>query len=239
MSSIQGRKINCVIVDDNKVALTLLKQHLSKIDNINVVAECLNAKDAKTIIDKEEVDLLFLDIEMPEMSGLDLLRILKTRPLTILTTAKQAYAVEAFELNVVDYIVKPFNFSRLVSAIERATELLHNSETQLTTEAITDYLFIKESKVIRKILLDDILWLESKGDYVKLTLPEKHYIIHGSLKTFEEKLPESKFLRVHRSYIIAINKIDYIEERLVYVHNTPIPISDSYRQSLLSKLNLL
>lgn len=239
MSSIQDRKVNCVIVDDNKVALTLLKQHLSKIDSINIIADCTNAIDAKNIIDNEQVDLLFLDIEMPEMSGLELLRVLKTRPLTILTTAKPAYAVEAFELNVVDYIVKPFNFSRLVTAVERAIELLHNNETQLDSESITDYLFIKENKIIRKILLEDIIYLESKGDYVKLNLADKHFIIHGSLKTFEEKLSETKFLRVHRSYIIAFNKIDYIEDRIVYVHNIAIPISDSYRQTLLSKLNLL
>lgn len=231
---------SCLIVDDNKVARLLLRQLLEKIGSVKIVGECEDGIAAKQFIENNRVDLLFLDIEMPGMSGLELLRILSERPLTILTTGKQGYAVEAFELNVVDYLVKPFSLSRVMLAIERALELLSSRDVELgEPEAKEEFLFIKDSKVIRKVSLSDILWMEAKGDYVRINIPNKYYVLHASLRSFEEKLPPSKFIRVHRSYIIAFNKIDYIEDRVVYIHNQPIPISDTYKDELLRKLNLM
>lgn len=233
------RSINCLIVDDNKVARLLLKQILTKIENINVIADFEDPLKARSFIENNTIDLLFLDIEMPEITGLDLLKGLHKRPLTIFTTAKQGYAVEAFELNVVDYIVKPFTVARVILSVDRAKELLSNENVKITKENSNDFVFLKEKKVIRKVSMSEILWIEAKGDYLKIFIPERCYVIHGSLKSIEDKLPAQKFIRVHRSYTIAIDKIDYIDDRLVYIHDQAIPISDTYKDALLKSLHLL
>lgn len=237
----EGRPPLCLIVDDNKVAIIMLRQLLEKIGTIAVAGECADALEAKFFLENHHVDILFLDVEMPGMSGIELLRLIPQakRPLTILTTAKQGYAVEAFELNVVDYLVKPFSLTRLMLSIERAKELLENENVQLSSETTKNLLFIKDNKAIRKIDMNDILWLEAKGDYVRINTENRSLVIHTSLKTIEDKLPSDMFSRVHRSYVIAVNKIDYIEDRVVYIHDHPIPISDGYRDSLLKKLSLL
>ncbi|MFT3902223.1 MAG: LytTR family DNA-binding domain-containing protein [Niabella sp.] len=230
---------SCLIVDDNKVARLVLRQMIEKSGKVDIAGECEDALSAKEFIERQPVDILFLDVEMPTMSGLELLRLLHDRPLTILTTAKQGYAVEAFELNVVDYLVKPFTLSRVMLAIERASELLNHKDAELGVSGGEDSLFIKDNKVFRKVKLDEILWAEAKGDYISISTAQKKYILHASLRSFEEKLPAQRFMRVHRSYVIALDKIDYIEDRVVYIHNNPIPISDSYKDDLLRKLNLL
>jgi Response regulator of the LytR/AlgR family len=235
----EQRPLNCLIIDDNQVARVLLKQILSKIEGIHILAEFDNGLSAKSYIESNPVDILFLDIEMPDISGLELLRMLNERPLTILTTAKQGYAVEAFELNVVDYIVKPFSLARVMLSIERAKELLSHKNVEISKETSSDFIFVKDNKIIRKIDMNDILWVEAKGDYIKIYVPEKSYVVHGSLKSIEDKFPSNKFIRTHRSYIIALNKIDYIEDRVVYIHDHPIPISESYRDALLKTLQLL
>jgi DNA-binding LytR/AlgR family response regulator len=175
---------------------------------------------------------------MPGMSGLEMLRSLAVRPLTILTTANKGYGSEAYELNVVDYLVKPLQLPRTMMAINRATELLKQKDAYLK-DVHPDYLFIKENRVIRKILIDDIYLLESRGDYVKIYVTEKYHVVHATLRLFEDRLPPSRFMRVHRSYIVAIEKIDYIEENVLYLNNIPVPLSDSYRSPFLKKLNLL
>jgi DNA-binding LytR/AlgR family response regulator len=235
----EDRRPKFLIVDDSKVARITLRKLLEKVGNINIVGECEDAPTAKSFIEKNDIDILFLDVEMPGMNGLELLRVLTQRPLTILTTAKPGYAVEAFELNVVDYLVKPFDLSRIMISIERARELFNNQDSQLSNDFSSEFLFIKDSKTIRKIKYDEILWIEAKGDYAKIYLPDNSYVIHGSLKTVEDRFPPSKFIRVHRSYLVAFDKIDYIEDRIVFIHNQPIPISESQKEVLLKKLNLL
>lgn len=233
------RPVNCVILDDSKVARMLLQQILNKIEGINILEEFDDPLKAKTYIESKKVDLLFLDIEMPVLNGLELLRMLHKRPLTILTTAKPGYAVEAFELNVVDYIVKPFSLARVLHAVERAKELISNEDVKISKDESSDFVFLKDNKVIRKLNMSDILWIEAKGDYIKVFVPQKSYVVHGSLKAIEDKLPSQKFMRVHRSYTIALDKIDYIEDRIVYIHDQAIPISESYKDALLKSLHLL
>ncbi len=234
------RPSNCVIVDDSKVARMLLRQILNKIEGINILDEFDDPLKAKAYIESNKVDILFLDIEMPELNGLELLRMLHSkRPLTILTTAKPGYAVEAFELNVVDYIVKPFLLARVLHAVERAKELISNEDVKISRGESSDFVFLKDNKVIRKLNMSDILWIEAKGDYIKVFVPQKSYVVHGSLKAIEDKLPAHKFMRVHRSYTIALDKIDYIEDRIVYIHDQAIPISESYKDALLKNLHLL
>lgn len=228
----------CLIVDDNKVARLMLRQLLEKINTVTILGECEDALVARKALENQQVDILFLDIEMPGMTGLELLKVLPDKPLTIFTTAKQGYAVEAFEMNVVDYLVKPFAVSRLMLSVERALELLRSKEVQLE-QVSPDNIFIKEGKVIRKLDLNEVLCMEAKGDYVRIHVPGKSYIIHSTLRLLEDKLPSGHFIRVHRSYIIALNKIDYIEDMVVNIHGMAIPVSDSYRDQLLKRLHLL
>ncbi|MBZ4189224.1 LytR/AlgR family response regulator transcription factor [Niabella beijingensis] len=229
----------CLLVDDNKVARVILRKILRNVNAVEVVGECESALEAKSFLEFNHVDVLFLDVEMPEMNGLELLKLLPNRPHTILTTAKEQYAVEAFELNVVDYLVKPFTLTRVLAAIDKVQELIRFKQSQQADAITPKHLFIKENKVIRKINVEDILWMEAKGDYVQFNLPDKTYMVHGSLKTIEDKFSTDKFVRVHRSYVIAIDKVEYIENRLVYIKNQPIPVSESYKDALLAKLHLL
>lgn len=233
-----GLKYNVLIVDDNSMARILLTQLLEQIPSVSVLSESDNAVDAITILSKGETDIMFLDIEMPGMSGIELLQSLKIRPLTIFMSANKGYGSEAFELNVVDYLVKPLLLPRTMMAINRATELLNQKEVYLN-EVEAEYLFIKENKIIWKLLIDDIYLLESKGDYVKIYVADKYFVIHATLKLLEDRLSAAKFVRVHRSFIVAIDRIDYIEENILYLNNTPVPLSESYRSQFLKKLNLL
>jgi DNA-binding LytR/AlgR family response regulator len=227
-----------LIVDDNKVIRLMLVEMLKKIDGITVAGECDTAISARTFLKNEKIDILFLDIEMPGMTGLELLKVLPERPATILVTAKPGYAIEAFELNVIDYLVKPFSIARVIQAVEKAIELLKMKNVHVN-KIEQDHLFIRDNKIIRKILLNDILWLESKGDYVKITTGNMQYVIHSTLKSLGDKLPENDFVRIHRGYIVPISKIDYIEDSVVFIRDTPLPVSETYRNELLKKLRLI
>jgi DNA-binding LytR/AlgR family response regulator len=234
----EERKFKVLVVDDNAMARVLLTQLLEQVPSIKIAGECENAAEATTFLNKDEIDILFLDIEMPGMSGIDLLKSLPIRPLTILTSANKGYGAEAYELNVVDYLVKPLHLPRTLMAINRATELLKQKDVYLN-QVEADHIFIKENKIIRKVQIDDIYLLESKGDYVKIHVVEKYHIVHATLKLFEDRLPTSKFMRVHRSYIVALDKVDYIEDNILYLNNTPVPLSESYRSIFLKNLNML
>jgi len=232
------RNIRCLVVDDNKISTLLLVQLLEQIPEVVVAGICSSAVEASMFLANKKVDLLFLDIEMPGMSGLELLRSLDKRPLTVLTSAVTGYAIEAFELNVVDYIVKPVQLSRLLGTVRRASELL-KEEDVMVNEIERDYFFIKDGKTIRKILLDDIYFFEAMGDYVKIHCADKYFVIHTTLKLLEEKLSAKEFIRVHRSYIVAAKKIDYIEENVLYLNAISVPLSEFYKAKVLSLLNFL
>jgi len=231
--------MKCIIVDDNKMARMALKQLVSQINQLELIAECSDATEALTALNNSDIDLLLLDIEMPGMSGLDLTRNLGVnRPLIIFTTAKKDYAVEAFELNVVDYLVKPLAFPRFRQAIEKATEALESNKEEVKVEE-QGFVFVKDNGVLKRISIDDILFLEAMGDYVKVHTPQKFHVVHATLKSIEEKLPASKFIRVHRSYIVAINKIDYIQEGTICIGKITIPVADTHKSNLNKRLNLL
>ena len=199
--------MKCIIVDDNKMARMALKQLVSQLSNVDLVAECNDAVEALDILNSSQVDLLLLDIEMPGMTGLDLIKKLgNTKPLIIFTTAKKDYAVEAFELNVIDYLIKPIALPRLKQAIDKAQEALDSNKQEVKVEE-QEFVFVKDNGILKRIAIDDILFLEAMGDYVKVHTPQKFHVVHATLKSIEEKLPSSKFLRVHRSFIVAINKL--------------------------------
>lgn len=231
--------MKCIIVDDNKIARMALKQLVSQVSLLELVAECTDATEALQAFNSKPVDLLLLDIEMPDMSGLDLIKKLgNKRPLIIFTTAKKDYAVEAFELNVVDYLVKPISLPRFNQAIEKAQEAVESNREEVKVEE-QGFVFVKDNGVLKRISIDDIFFLEAMGDYVKVHTPQKFHVVHATLKSIEEKLPVSKFVRVHRSYIVAINKIDYIQEGTISIGKTTIPVADTHKTNLNKRLNLL
>lgn len=227
-----------LIVDDNKVIRLMLAEMLRKTTEVEVAGECENAIDARNFLKDNRIDMLFLDVEMPGMTGLELLKVLPEKPVTIMITAKTGYAIEAFELNVIDYLVKPFSLARVMLAVEKAMELLNMKNAHLN-EVSQEQIFIRDNKAIRKLLLSDILWLESKGDYVKIVTLKNSYVIHSTLKNMEDKLPVADFVRIHRSYLIPVSKIDYIEDGVAYIQGTPLPVSETYKTELLKRLRLI
>ncbi len=228
-----------LIVDDNKIARTTMRQLASQVKDITVVGECENAMDAYNIIQEQRVDIILLDIEMPGMNGLELTKNLGNKKTTIIfTTSKKEYAAEAFELNVADYILKPVTPARFIQAINKAREIIESNTEEVTMNE-DEFIFIRDSNVVRKLKLDDILFAEAMGDYVKLHTAQKFFAIHATLKAVEERLPAKKFIRVHRSYIVAIAKIDTIQDGALVVNGKPLPVADTYRAVLNRRMNIL
>jgi DNA-binding LytR/AlgR family response regulator len=231
--------MNTLIVDDNKIARTTIKQLASQVNDIVLTGECANAMDAYNLLQEKRVDLILLDIEMPGMTGLELTKNLGNKgPVIVFTTSKKEYAAEAFELNVADYIVKPVTPSRFIQAVDKAREILQSNSEQFKVNN-EEFVFIRDSNIVRRLKLDDILFAEAMGDYVKLFTPQKFYAIHTSLRAVEERLPVSKFIRVHRSYIVALTKIDTIKDGALIINGKPVPVSDAYRAALNKRMNIL
>lgn len=230
--------IRCLIVDDNDMARLTLRELVSYANALVVMGECRNAMEAHREISKTPPDLVFLDIEMPGMNGIELLRSLPKKPLIIFTTSKKDYAVEAFELNVVDYLIKPVTMPRLLQAIEKAREIMDRNNSEVK-QLDADHLFIRDNGALKKIKLEDILWIEAMGDYIKIYTPGKWHIVHTTLKAVEEKINSQQLMRIHRSYIVALNKIDSIEDNVLNIMNTPIPVAESYKSQLMQRLKLL
>lgn len=231
--------MNCLLIDDNKIARTTLKQLASQVNDLVVAGECSNAMEAWNLLQDQPIDLLLLDIEMQGMSGLELTRHLGgKRPVIVFTTSKKEYAAEAFELNVADYIVKPITPARFLQAIDRVREIL-NSNKETVKYTSDSFLFIRDSNVVRKLQLDEILFAEAMGDYVKLHTINKFYAIHTTLKAVEERLPADQFIRVHRSYIVSLSKIETIKDGALIVNGKPLPVADAYRNALNKRMNIL
>lgn len=232
--------MKCLIVDDNKMARMAMKQLVSQVKTLELVAECADAMEAYNHLTTNTIDLLLLDIEMDGMTGLELTKKLGNKsPLIIFTTAKKDYAVEAFELNVADYLVKPVLPARFLQAIERAKELAAKKDKKEEKVAEQDFVFVKDNGVLKKINVDDIMYLEAMGDYVKVYTGQRFHVLHSTLKSIEEKLPPSKFVRVHRSYIVSLSKIDFIQDGAISIGKASVPIADTYRTVLNKRLNLL
>ena len=231
--------MNALIVDDNKIARTTMKQLASLVKDIVLAGECANAMDAYNLLQEEPVDLILLDIEMPGMTGLELTKNLgNKRPVIIFTTSKKEYAAEAFELNVADYIVKPVTPARFIQAVDKARDILNSNKEEVKFND-EEFVFIRDSNIVRRLKLDDILFAEAMGDYVKLHTPQKFFAIHTTLKAVEDKLPASRFFRVHRSYIVAVNKIDTIQDGALIINSKSLPVADAYRAALNKRMDIL
>lgn len=227
--------MNCLIVDDNKLARTVLRHMVSGLDFLVLKGECQSIMEATGIMAREKIDLLLLDVEMPKVSGFDFLRSTSDHPLVILVTSRADYAVDAFDFNVVDFLLKPVNEARFLKAIIRAREIFESRNSEM--EEFKEYFFIREKGVSTKLLVADILYIQALGDYVTIHTPAKKFTIHHSISAVEKKLPAAKFMRVHRSYIVALDKIDSVEEGTAFVFQTPIPVGDSQRAPLMKRLN--
>lgn len=231
--------MNVLIVDDNKIARTTMKQLVSQVKDLVPAGECADAMEAYNLLQELPVDVLLLDIEMPGMTGLELTRNLgNKRPIIIFTTSKKDYAAEAFELNVADYIVKPVTPARFIQAIDKARDMMTSNSEELDLSG-DEFIFIRDSNIVRRLKLDDILFAEAMGDYVKLHTLHKFYAIHTTLKAVEERLPAASFLRVHRSYIAAISKIDTLQDGALVINGKPVPVADAYRSALNKRMNIL
>jgi two-component system, LytTR family, response regulator len=233
--------MNCIIVDDNKMARTVIRQMIEQVEFLELKQECSSPIEAFNYLKKEKVDLVFLDIEMPEMSGIELIKNLTVHPIIILITSKKEYAVEAFELNVADYLIKPVSMQRFLVAIDRAKELYEKKDNKVEiSEKDKDYIFVRSNSVLTKIKINDIIYIQALGDYVNIfTNDGKRHTVHITLKGIEEKLRPGKFFRLHRSYLAALDHIDNVEENTAYIGKHPLSIGEQYKKELLRKLNLI
>lgn len=223
-------KLKCVIVDDEPLASEGLSKYVEVIDYLE------NPIELNKILEKEPIDLIFLDIQMPHMTGLDFLKIKTKLPMVILTTAYPNYAVEGFQFDVVDYLLKPITFNRFFKATYKAKELYslkNQKSTPLPAVAEPDYLFIKCENKYEKIIIDEILFVQAQQNYVMIHTQKGKYLTLLPLKTVEEHLDPSKFSRVHKSYLVAISKIDSIDNQDIIVQNHTLPISRTMREQVI------
>jgi two-component system LytT family response regulator len=231
--------MNCLIVDDNPMARLALRNMVEDIEDVQLAGECESAIQAFNFLQKTPADLLFLDVEMPGMSGLELLQSLEVQPLVILITYKTDYAVEGFDLEVVDYIVKPVSLPRLLKAVQRVKDRKAAQSPADVHELGTDHLFVRVETQLLRIDFDDILFVQALGDYVVFQTEKKKYPVHLTMKAIEEKLPGDRFLRVHRSYIVAVDKIENMEQNSLQIARHIVPVSESNKKKLLDKLNII
>ena len=231
--------IHSLIVDDEPLAREIIQSHLSKIPNWSVVATCESAEEAYEALLKFEVDVIFLDIQMPTITGIDFLKSLKKPPLVIFTTAYNEYAIKGYELNVVDYLLKPILFNRFFQAIEKVNERFENQKSpELPNEENTYYFFKFEGKLL-KIIFDDIVYVKAEQEYSFIYTRDDKFLVSMHLKKIQEILPKNDFIRIHRSYIVSKNKIISIEGNTVQIGNSiKLPIAKKNKSSLLINLNI-
>jgi DNA-binding LytR/AlgR family response regulator len=226
--------IRCLIIDDEPLAQRVIERYAENVPFLEIVQKCNSAVEAIDVLHTREVDLLFLDINMPRLSGMDFLKTLKNPPLVIITTAYAEFAIQGYELDVVDYLMKPFAFDRFYKAIQKAEELIKGKEQRHTDNKEADkqddtFIFIKSSKKTFRVNLDDILYIEALGDYVKIYTTDKMIVSYQSLKNIENLLPPGLFPRVHKSFIIALSRIDLIEGNHVKIKERLIPIGTNFK----------
>jgi len=230
--------MKALIVDDNDIARTTLSHLAKQVPNLTIVNEYSNAIEAYHHLQNNQVDLIFLDIEMPEMTGIELTKALSGKEtIIIFTSSNKEYALEAFELNIADYILKPVMPARFLQAVSKAQSILDSrkEDVEVTKD---EFLFVRDSNITRRLKLDDIFYAEAMGDYVKFYTREKMFAIHGTMKSAEERLPKDNFIRVHRSFIIAVDKIDTLQDGGIMINGKFIPVADAYRKSLNTRMNV-
>lgn len=236
--------IRCLIVDDEPLAADVLEKYISQLDSLTLAGKCENAIAAAIFLQKNKVDLLLLDIQLPKLTGIDFLKTLPSRPAVILTTAFRDYALEGFELNVLDYLLKPISFERFLAAINKyhsiheSSPVLSSSPTSITPITEAPFIYLKADKKMVKVFLKDIIYIESLRDYVKVKTLQKDIITYQRITYLEEKLPDAQFLRIHRSYIIAIDKIQSFDSMVIEIGNQELPIGRLYKAAVRKALGI-
>ncbi|WAC14885.1 LytR/AlgR family response regulator transcription factor [Dyadobacter pollutisoli] len=234
-------KIQCLVVDDERLALEVMEANIERVPFLHLAQLCATPMQALDFLSRNSVDVLFLDIEMPGLNGLQFLQTLKNPPLVILTTAYPQFAVDAFELNVVDYLLKPIPFNRFLAAVQKVQAQW--SETRLRKDGpneakpLDGHIFIKSGSKTVRIDLQEILFIEGKKEYIMIHTRQSQITTQASLSSLMEKLPANQFVRIHRSFIIALAKIESIERNRVLIDKTEIPIGEFYREDLLKRIS--
>lgn len=233
-------KIKCLVVDDEPIARDILETYIGRIPEISLVKSCMNAAEAYDVLHEYPIDLVFLDIQMPVISGIDFLRSLQKPPLVVFTTAYSQYAVEGFELNAVDYLVKPVVFGRFQLAVQKVRErIAGNTQATALNETPPDYIFIRQGSKLVRVNHSGISYIQAERDFCSVYLPDnKRLLASLHLKTLEDMLPKDKFLRVHRSYIVNMEKIQAVKGNTLELNNAEIPVGANYREELFKQLHL-
>lgn len=229
-------KLNCLIVDDEPIAQQILESYISQIDALILVGNCSNAFEALNVLHREKIDVLFLDIKMPSLTGLDMLKTLQNPPKVILTTAFSEFGVESYEYGITDYLLKPIPFERFLKAVNKFLMPQNMPLATTQTDAIAEeptFIFFKADKKIHKFYFKDILFIEGSGNYVKIhTLNEKPLMVLDKLTELQDKLPKKQFIRVHKSFIINVSNIQKIERNMIKIGDKVIPISATFKPNL-------
>ena len=236
-----SREINCLIVDDEPIARDILVSYVEKIPNLWLVKSCKNALEAFNVINSQKIDVFFLDINMPDVNGLSLAKMIPKESKVIFTTAYREYAVEGFNLKAVDYLLKPIAFDRFLEAVNKYLELDKPRQLDLVSEETisSDFFFVRSERKMVRINFDAIVYIESLSDYIKIHLNDKSVVTRETITNIEAKLPQHLFIRTHRSYIVAMKMIESYTNEYVEVRKKAIPISRSYKESILNKLENL
>jgi DNA-binding LytR/AlgR family response regulator len=232
-------KTRCLIIDDEPLAIKLIRTHLSKLESFEIAGECNNALKAIEFLRKEKIDLMFLDINMPEITGIEFLKSIPNPPYVIITTAYREYAIEGYDLDVVDFLLKPISFERFLKAINRycnRTRLITGDGGKNSDKDVKQQVFIQDGKNIYKLNYEDILYFEGYGEYVKVITTAKTYMVRESLTEFEQKLSPDSFLRIHKSYIVNLKKITGFSTIHVLLKDIEIPIGRIFREKVVGIL---
>ena len=233
-------KVTCMILDDEPMAREIISSFVGKIHNLELVATCKNVSEAFSVLQKESIQLIFLDINMPEISGLSLAKSIQHKSQVIFTTAYREYAIEGFDLQAVDYLLKPISFDRFLKAVQKYFDL-HVSKEIIKQEIVSEVketsIFVRSVRKMVKVRFKEINYIESLSDYVKIFTDKETIITRETISNIESKLPSNEFLRTHRSYIVSMPKIDSFTNELVELKKKAIPISRSYKENVLQKLS--
>jgi two-component system LytT family response regulator len=229
--------IRCLVVDDEPLALNILEDYISKMPFLHLIKATTNPIEALTMVQEGNIDLVFLDVQMPELTGIQFLRIANGKAKVILTTAYPQYALEGYELDVVDYLLKPIAFDRFFKSAQKAQSIIQPAAKPVTKaepakqdDFLSDFIFVKTEHKIQKVYLHDILFIEGLKDYISIFTSAERIITLQNMKKMEDALPPKHFIRVHKSYIVSINKIDSIERSRIFIGDKIIPVGDTYRE---------